>query len=49
VLRRALGFVGDDEYCSSANPEIIRVEVIVLSTRKFEARFQSATVAIGER
>ena len=49
VLRRALGYVGDDEYCGSANPEIIRVKVIVLSTRKLEARFQSAAVAIGER
>src|ERR1043166_1567428 len=34
---------------SQRNPEIIRVKVIVLSTRKFEARFQSAAVAIGER
>src|SRR5204863_7218171 len=34
---------------SQRNPEIIRVKVIVLSARKFEARFQSATVAIGER
>ena len=49
VMRRAPGYVGDDEYCGSANPEIIRVKVIVLSTRKLEARFQSAAVAIGER
>ena len=49
VLRCAPGYVGDDEYCGSANPEIIRVKVIVLSTRKLEARFQSAAVAIGER
>jgi hypothetical protein len=29
---RALGYVGDDEYCGCANLEIIRVKVIVLST-----------------
>src|SRR5262249_1019560 len=34
---------------SQRNPKIIRVEVILLSTQEFEARFQSAAVAIGER
>src|SRR3984885_13538729 len=34
---------------SQRNPEIIRVKVIMLSTRKLEARFQSAAAAIGER
>src|SRR5215475_10016619 len=36
------------DHCGLLAREIIRVKVIVLSIRKFEARFQSAAVAIGE-